>query len=389
MTLRTLIADDQPDVLEALRLLLKREGYQIEVASSPAAILAKIESQPYDLLLMDLNYARDTTSGQEGLDLLHRIRAIDGTLPVVVMTAWGTVPLAVEAMRRGVSDFVQKPWQNHELLATLRRQMERGQDLRRSEHLRAERQWLAEQELQQAQEIERGLLPGRMPQMRGCEIAAARQAAHAVGGDYFDIFPFSDSKAGIAIADVMGKGLPAALLMANLQAAVRATVSETIAPAELCSKVNQLVCRNLSDGRFATFFYGLLDTAAGRLSYANAGHVPPLLLRTSGERLRLHEGGTVLGIFPRAPYGQNDVRITPGDRLAFFTDGVTEASDAAGNEFGEERLAGVAAENPGRHAGEVHRAMMDAVTQFTGGRAQDDATLVVVCVSTSGLQELQ
>src|SRR6185369_16019661 len=109
---KILIADDQPDVIESLRLLLKAEGYRTEPAPSPAAILKAIDSEEFDALLMDLNYARDTTSGLEGLDLLTRIQALDPTLPVIVMTAWGSVDLAVEAMRRGARDFVQKPWEN-------------------------------------------------------------------------------------------------------------------------------------------------------------------------------------------------------------------------------------------------------------------------------------
>src|SRR6476659_3560084 len=111
-----LIADDQPDVLEALRLLLKGEGYKIETANAPAAIIDALEERDFDVLLMDLNYARDTTSGQEGLDLLTRIQKLDSTLPVVVMTAWSSVDVAVEAMRRGASDFIQKPWDNARLL---------------------------------------------------------------------------------------------------------------------------------------------------------------------------------------------------------------------------------------------------------------------------------
>src|SRR5208282_414930 len=129
-TLRTLIADDQPDVLEALRLLLKNEGYQIEAVNSPAAVLDKLKSGQFDLLLMDLNYTRDTTSGQEGLDLLARIQDIDRTLPVVAMTAWGSVELAVEAMQHGVRDFVLKPWENSRLLRTLRDQIQKGQSER-------------------------------------------------------------------------------------------------------------------------------------------------------------------------------------------------------------------------------------------------------------------
>ena len=133
-----LIADDQPDVLEALRLLLKGEGFAIETAASPAQVLAALEARDFAAVLMDLNYTRDTTSGQEGLDLLARIREIDATLPVVVMTAWASVELAVEAMRRGARDFIQKPWDNARLLAIVRTQIELGRALRRGQRLEAE-----------------------------------------------------------------------------------------------------------------------------------------------------------------------------------------------------------------------------------------------------------
>jgi DNA-binding NtrC family response regulator len=135
---RILIADDQADVLEALRLLLKSEGFQIETANSPAGTLKALELRDYDVVLMDLNYARDTTSGQEGLDLLTRLHSADESLPIVVMTAWGTVNVAVEAMRRGARDFIQKPWDNDRLLTILRTQTELGRALRRSHRLEAQ-----------------------------------------------------------------------------------------------------------------------------------------------------------------------------------------------------------------------------------------------------------
>jgi DNA-binding NtrC family response regulator len=137
-----LIADDQPDVLEALRLLLKGEGYQIEAVNSPAGIIRLLETRDFDVVLMDLNYARDTTSGQEGLDLMSRIQAMDSTLPVVVMTAWGSIELAVEAMRRGARDFVQKPWENTRLLTILRSQIDLCRSLRKESRLEAENQLL-------------------------------------------------------------------------------------------------------------------------------------------------------------------------------------------------------------------------------------------------------
>src|SRR2546425_8076762 len=135
---RILVADDQADVLAALRLLLKGERFEIETASSPTAVLKAIDSREPDVVLIDLNYARDTTSGSEGLDLLTKIQAADPTLPVVVMTAWGSVDLAVEAMRRGARDFIQKPWDNARLLTVLRTQVELAEALRRGRHLEAE-----------------------------------------------------------------------------------------------------------------------------------------------------------------------------------------------------------------------------------------------------------
>jgi DNA-binding NtrC family response regulator len=139
---RILIADDQPDVLEALRLLLKAEGYQSESANSPAGVIAAVEAKDYDVIVIDLNYTRDTTSGHEGLDLLSRVQGMDPLLPVIVMTAWGSVEVAVEAMRRGARDFIQKPWDNARLLAVVRTQVELSQALRRGQRLEAENRLL-------------------------------------------------------------------------------------------------------------------------------------------------------------------------------------------------------------------------------------------------------
>jgi DNA-binding NtrC family response regulator len=141
-THRILVADDQPDVLEALRLLLKAEGYQIETVKSPAAVIKALEARDFSLVLMDLNYARDTTSGQEGLDLLNKIQTIDTSLPVVVMTAWASVDVAVEAMRRGAKDFITKPWENPRLIAIVRNQIELGNAVRAYRRLEQENQLL-------------------------------------------------------------------------------------------------------------------------------------------------------------------------------------------------------------------------------------------------------
>ena len=139
---RILVADDQADVREALRLLLKAEGFAIETATSPAAVLAAVQASDFDAVLLDLNYARDTTTGREGLELVSQIQSLDATLPAIVMTAWGSVEKAVEAMRRGARDFIEKPWDNARLLATMRTQVELGRALRRSQRLEGENRLL-------------------------------------------------------------------------------------------------------------------------------------------------------------------------------------------------------------------------------------------------------
>jgi len=380
---RTLIADDQPDVLAALRLLLKGAGYQTEAATSPAAVIEAIKHQNFDLVLMDLNYARDTTSGQEGLDLIARIQALDSTLPVVVMTAWGSIELAVEAMRRGVRDFVQKPWENSRLLSILRTQIEMGRARRKRERLEIEQQMLSrklEEELEEAREIQQGLLPKTMPRLRGFEIADAWQPAQAVSGDYFDAFKFNERHAALCIADVVGKGMPAALLMSNVQAAVKATASELVAPRELCERVNHVMCGNTAGHKFITFFYGLLDAQRKKLTYANAGHNAPMLVRRDGAQLRLKEGGAVLGIFPEWQYEQGEVELRSGDRLLLYTDGMTEARNLDGEEFGEERLLEVLTTHRRLNATRLQERIMTAVTEFSHGHFHDDATLMVMAV---------
>src|SRR6266581_3170684 len=144
---RLLIADDQPDILEALKLLLKGEGFDVETATSPRAVLAAVEARDFDALLVDMNYTRDTTSGAEGLDLLSRIQALESAPPVVVMTAWGSIDGAVEAMRRGARDYVEKPWDNRRLITTLRTQVELGRALRKSQRLELENRTLRKEGL--------------------------------------------------------------------------------------------------------------------------------------------------------------------------------------------------------------------------------------------------
>jgi phosphoserine phosphatase RsbU/P len=385
-----LIADDQPDVLEALRLLLKGHGYVTEAVTSPAALVDAIARREFDLVLMDLNYARDTTSGREGLDVLTKLKASESAPPIVVMTGWATVGLAVEAMQRGVGDFVEKPWVNSRLLEILQKQIEMGRERRtarrsaiennRTQNEIASQLHRREREIEEARAIQLGFLPKEIPQLPGYEIAGAWQPARIVGGDYYDVFPFGEDALGLCIADVAGKGMPAALLMSNLQAAVRGLASLSLPPDTLCERLNTLICRSIANDRFITFFYAHLDGESRQLCYANAGHNAPIIAHRDGTHERLTEGGGVLGIFQSQNYVKGTCTLLPGDRLLLFTDGVTEASRPDGEEFGDAGLIRVLAENSEATAEQLQKKILDTVGLFCDGDWQDDATLIAVTV---------
>ena len=370
---RVLVADDQPDVLEALRWLLTGEGYEPEFVSSTDAVLERLRERPFDLLLMDLNYSRDTTSGREGLELIPQVRAHDPALPIVVMTGWGSVDTAVEAMRLGAKSFVQKPWEDVALLEIVQREIEDSQASKR----RDARQ---QREFEDARLIQRGLLPSAMPQAAGLQLASSWQPANGVGGDCFDVLTFPGGGVGLSIADVAGKGVPAALLMSNLQAAVRAFAQEGATPGAVCTSVNRLLCRNMASGRFVTFCYVSVDVAARKLTYANAGHNPPILLRASGAADLLAPTGTVLGVFDDGNYEQGSFSIAAGDRLVLYTDGITEGRNPAGDEFGEEKLIETAARHRALAADEMLAGMLRDVEAFNAGVYEDDATLIVAAL---------
>jgi sigma-B regulation protein RsbU (phosphoserine phosphatase) len=390
---RILIADDQADVLEALRLLLKAHGYRTESVASPSALLEAVSRREYDLLLMDLNYARDTTSGREGLDLLAKLQMVNDAPPIVVMTGWATVPLAVEAMQRGVGDFVEKPWANTRLLQILKTQIEIGQKRREARRREIERERAQseiashaqqqEHEIEEALRIQKRFLPQNIPQIPGYGIAAVWQPARTVGGDYYDVLDFGGDSVGVCIADVAGKGLPAAMLMSNLQAAVRGLATPSMSPEHLCERLNVMVCRSIADDRFITLCYAQLDGPTRRLRYANAGHNPPIVQHGDGSCDRLADGGGVLGVFELQTYTMGLRELSAGDRVVFFTDGVTEASppgDESDDEFGEARLLELLARHREAGAHELRNIILESVARFCAGHWNDDATLIVLAV---------
>jgi sigma-B regulation protein RsbU (phosphoserine phosphatase) len=323
---------------------------------------------------MDLNYTRDTTSGREGLELLDRVRGRDGALPVVVMTGWGSIDTAVEAMRRGARSFVQKPWDDLTLVEVVKREVEEGLASRRRDAKLA-------REHEEARLIQRALLPSTMPEIAGCTLTAMWTPALGIGGDCYDALRFSDSRIALSIADVVGKGLPAALLMSNLQAAVRAFATAAAEPHGVCTSVNRLLCRNIAVGKFVTFCYAVVDSRHRTLAWANAGHFPPVLMRADGKVERLTTTGLVLGVANDWTYTSRFLELRPGDRLVLYTDGITEATTPSGDEFGDARLIETIRAHRYEAAEPLVRAVNEAVIAWTGGAPQDDATLIALALT--------
>jgi sigma-B regulation protein RsbU (phosphoserine phosphatase) len=371
LSTRLLVADDQADILTALKMLFRGQDYQVFSASDPGSVVAAIQAQTFDIVLMDLNYTRDTTGGAEGLELVSRIRTLDLTIPLLVMTAWGNVELAVEAMQRGASDFVQKPWNNNELLAKVQKQVEHGRVLRTS--IRKE-----EEEASEAKEIQKSLLPRVVPQITGYDIAAMTKPVRFIGGDYYDIVQISDTQTAFCIADVAGKGLPGALLMSNLQAALKPLIRDDVRPDELCSRLNRTLCEIMPTNRFVSFFFGVLDSRKNLLTYCNAGHNPPLLVRADGSTSELRSSGAILGRFPDWRYEQMSQDLSRGDILLLFTDGVVEACDENDQPFGEEKLLQFNKEANCCSATVRLERLSKAVSAHCGGKFQDDATMIVL-----------
>ncbi len=236
-----------------------------------------------------------------------------------------------------------------------------------------------EADFDHARAIQQALLPREMPRVEKIDVSGVWQPARMMGGDYYDLLPLSETELAVCIGDVAGKGMPAALLMSGLQAAVRASASNS--PRDLCERVRRVVVSTLSGGRFVTFFYATVDTAAMRLRWCNAGHNAPILARADGSVVRLAEGGPAFNRLFRGAYEEREVGLMPGDRIVLFTDGVSEAADSAGELFGESRIEELVTDCRELGATELQQTIVEAASAYSGGELEDDVTLVVVRIT--------
>jgi serine phosphatase RsbU (regulator of sigma subunit) len=238
---------------------------------------------------------------------------------------------------------------------------------------------LMELELAQASEIQAMLLPTEAPVFPGYDLAGHNLPCRTVGGDYFDFVPYGDGRVALVVGDVSGKGLPAALLMSSLQARVQMLCETSPDPAFAVTVLNRNLAERCPAGKFITFFYALLDPASGALQYSNAGHNYPLLIRANGKVEQLAGGGMVLGLFPTIRYEARETTLEPGDMLALYSDGVTEASSPSGEEFGEEGLAKFLLQRKSESCAHLVAGLVDYLRDWHGSSGfTDDFTIVLV-----------
>ena len=246
------------------------------------------------------------------------------------------------------------------------------------EHLTGEERSRLESELELSQKVQRALLPQSPPEIPGWEVSAFSQPASIVGGDYFDFLRFADGTHGILIADVMGKGMPASMLMANLQASIRILVPESATPHDVLVRLNRLFHHNITLTKFVTVFLGKLDPESGDLHFVNAGHHPPILVRTATAALEeLRPTGPAIGITADPSYGEKAARLEKGDLLVLYTDGLVEARNEARHEFGDDRLRMIISTPTSSAATLVRDVRKQLQTFVASAPMHDDTTLIV------------
>lgn len=368
-----LIADDQEHVREALALLLRAHGYAVVLCASPGEAIAAAREHAPDLALLDMNYQRDSTSGIEGLGLIEALRKLDAMRPIIALTAWGNVDLAVSAMKNGASDFIEKPWRNDALLEKVGTMLRRAAELRSSQRV-------SDYERQDAQQLQTRIVPRRHIVTHGIELFGDSLPAGVVGGDYFGVWQPTPDALHFCVANVSGKGTPGALIAAMLYASVSTLASSSNNPEIILAQVEATLREQLGQGHYVTIFYGVLDLQTRVLHYVNAGHCPPFLRRSNGCTEELAPTRPVLGFMLDDGFRAERIALAAGDRLLLFTDGVTEASNDDGEEFGSERLQTLIAGRPEEELVERYAQIMDSVRSHAAGKFADDATILLIAV---------
>jgi sigma-B regulation protein RsbU (phosphoserine phosphatase) len=363
---RILVLEDEPGIALPLEDALKLEGYDVEVVSN-GHTAAERGRNPFDLILLDV-----MVPGQNGYDVCRELRRADVKTPIIFVTARVQEHERVLGLDLGAHDYVVKPFSVSELMARVRT------TLRHADETRAD-QRRVDSEIRAAAAVQTRLLPQHQPAMPGLDYAAVCRPARGVSGDFFEFLPLDGGRLGLLVADVCGKGMPAALLAAALHAAVRAYArSPGCRCGNLLARANHLLFETTGPERYATVFFAIYDPFARTLSYANAGHHPPWIVSESS-RMRLESLTPPVGMFAEIPALDRIISLVSGDWLLIASDGIPEARAETGEEFGDERLLNLL-ERESSTASAFCSAALEAATSFSAGHPVDDLTLLAARV---------
>ena len=370
-----LLVDDAPANIQVANAILK-DDYRVRVATSGAKALELVKAKPApDLILLDVEMPE-----MDGYEVCRRLKADPETreIPVIFLTGKTEAEDETRGFSVGAVDYIHKPFSPSVVKARVQTHLA----LRETREQLARQLSAIQHELEMARKIQLSILPREVPRVEGVEIAARYVPMTSVAGDFYDFIPVDEKRFGALVADVSGHGVPAALVASMLKIALAAQSPHASDPARVLAGLNQALCGKF-ETHFVTAAYLFVDTEKGTIDYAGAGH-PPLVLcgKSAGSARAVQQNGLFLGMFPHAKYSAVQVPIAPGDRCAVYTDGVSEARNRAGEEFGTERIRGLleasARDSPEKFAS----ALLDEVGRWTqkapGESHDDDITIVVV-----------
>jgi len=373
--MRLLVIEDEIDLQRAVSQSLHEAGYAVDVAADGREGLFKASTGDYDGIVLDIMLPK-----MDGFSLLRELRR-SKTTPVLILTARDAVPDRIEGLDAGADDYLAKPYEQAELLARVRAILRRGAGgaVAVAEIGQVTAGSLAHtvSTLDLARRIQMRLTPRQPQPVPGIDVAVHYQPAQWVGGDYCDLWTLNDGRLAFVVADVSGKGLPAAMVMASLHASLHAGMAFCSGPAQAIEYVNEHMLQHLPEGLFVTLFLGLLDVHSGRLVFLNAGHMPPLLSRPGVEFEPLGESHNgVLGI-DSGPFVAQERTLPPGACLLALTDGITETESPEGDQFGIHRVQAVLRAQNSPTAQQMVRAVAEAASTFRGAGPQEDDVTVL------------
>ena len=374
-----LVVDDEPDIELMMRQKMRRQirkgRYAFDFALNGIEALEKLNAPrdpPYDLLVTDINMPK-----MNGLELLGEIARRNAEVKSIVVSAYGDMDNIRTAMNLGAVDFVTKPVDFDELETTIARTEEQIRTWRDAVQSR-DRRRAREIELDMARTLQRSVLPGEMPASHRYEIEARMTPAREIGGDFFDIVKLEDEHLGIAVADVSGKGIPAALFLVGARSVLKGTAIGASEPGTVLSEMNRIIERDNPKTDFLTLVYMVYNPRTGEMRYANGGHPSPMVVGGDGTVSELAPvQGVAVGLDAEAAFEEGTATLKPGQTVVMYSDGVIQAKNAAGEAFGAERLKHVFEGHPPAGAEEAIRRIEEAVAAFSEGREHDDDLTVL------------